>query len=106
MPQTGTQSRPSLPMIEQVLWSLLFLGVVAMLSLPEARSSSVALGWMPLWLAGLPAAALATSVLLRWVHAREPAPLVVRVRRTRSQGLPAPRRAGMATRRQRLPRAA
>lgn len=106
MPQTETKSRPSLPVIEQALWGLLFLGVVAMLSLPEARSASVALGWMPLWLAGLPAAALATSVLLRWARGFEPAPSLLRVRRPRSPGAVATRRAGMVARRLRLPRAA
>ncbi|HEY4529099.1 MAG TPA: hypothetical protein VIG97_02035 [Luteimonas sp.] len=37
--------------------ALAFLAVVAMLSLPQARNASPTFGWLPLWLAGLPAAA-------------------------------------------------
>lgn len=37
--------------------ALLFLAVVALLSLPGARGDSATFGWLPLWLAGLPASA-------------------------------------------------
>ena len=37
--------------------ALAFLAAVAMLSLPQAREASTTFGWLPLWLAGLPATA-------------------------------------------------
>lgn len=44
---------------------LAFLAAVAMLSLPQARTASPAFGWMPLWLAGLPATAWLALALAR-----------------------------------------
>lgn len=41
----------------RVLLALMFLAVVAMVSLPQARVASASFGWMPLWLFGLPATA-------------------------------------------------
>ena len=41
----------------RVVLALAFLSAVAMLSLPEARAASANFGWLPLWLAGLPATA-------------------------------------------------
>lgn len=41
----------------RVVLALVFLAVVAMLSLPQARMASPTFGWLPLWLAGLPTAA-------------------------------------------------
>lgn len=49
---------------------LAFLGAVAMLSLPGARAAG-ALGWMPLWLLGMPLAAL---LALRLADLRERMP--------------------------------
>jgi hypothetical protein len=40
-----------------VLLAAMFLAVVAMLSLPQARAASATFGWLPLWLVGLPATA-------------------------------------------------
>ena len=37
--------------------ALAFLAAGAMLSLPDARTASAMFGWLPLWLAGLPATA-------------------------------------------------
>lgn len=51
--------------VEQLLSGLLFLGAVAIVSLPAARASA-SFGWMPLWLLGLPAASLATARILAW----------------------------------------
>ncbi len=48
--------------VRQGLIGLAFLGVVAMLSLPAARGIGP-LGWMPLWLLGMPLAALAALAL-------------------------------------------
>ena len=40
------------------LWRALWLGVAAVLLLPAARGQSEWLGWLPLWLVGMPASAL------------------------------------------------
>ena len=40
------------------LWRALWLGVTAVLLLPMARGHSEWLGWLPLWLVGMPASAL------------------------------------------------
>ncbi len=56
--------RPSL--IEQSLLGAVALGLVAMLSLPAARSTSESLGWLPFWLLALPLSAWAVARLLRW----------------------------------------
>ncbi|MGY0612786.1 hypothetical protein [Luteimonas sp. A501] len=46
--------------------ALMFLALVAMLSLPQARGDSASFGWVPLWLAGLPVTAwLALAVARR-----------------------------------------
>lgn len=37
--------------------ALAILAAVALLSLPGARTASATFGWLPLWLAGLPATA-------------------------------------------------
>jgi hypothetical protein len=55
--------RPSL--IEQSLLGAVALGLVAMLSLPAARSTSESLGWLPFWLLALPLSAWAVARLLR-----------------------------------------
>lgn len=53
------------PQIVSWLLGAVFLGVIAMLSLPAARGDSAALGWMPLWLVGMPLVSLATLLLVR-----------------------------------------
>ena len=62
MPATA-HDRPSL--IEQSLLGTVALGLVAMLSLPAARSTSESLGWLPFWLLALPLSAWAVARLLR-----------------------------------------
>lgn len=62
MPATA-HDRPSL--IEQSLLGAVALGLVAMLSLPAARSTSESLGWLPFWLLALPLSAWAVARLLR-----------------------------------------
>jgi len=44
--------------LRQGLLGLAFLGLVSMLSLPAARGAGP-VGWMPMWLLGMPLAALA-----------------------------------------------
>lgn len=58
------------PQIVSWLLGAVFLGVIAMLSLPAARGDSVALGWMPLWLVGMPLVSLATLLLVRVAGSR------------------------------------
>lgn len=62
MPATA-HDQPSL--IEQSLLGAVALGLVAMLSLPAARSTSETLGWLPFWLLALPLSAWAVARLLR-----------------------------------------
>lgn len=47
-----------------LLLGALCLGLVATASLPAARGHSAALGWMPLWLVGMPLVALAVAAFL------------------------------------------
>lgn len=49
----------------RVVLAALFLAVMAMLSLPPARAASATFGWLPLWLAGLPATAWLALALAR-----------------------------------------
>jgi hypothetical protein len=58
----ATEDAPSLA---PWLLGALFLGAIAVLSLPAARADSDALGWMPLWLLGMPLASLAALVATR-----------------------------------------
>lgn len=53
----------------RMVLALAFLAMVAMLSLPQARTASPTFGWLPMWLAGLPAAAgLALAAARRRRH--------------------------------------
>lgn len=72
--------------LRQCLLGLAFLGVIAMLSLPAARGADTAVGWLPLWLLGMPLAALA-ALWLRDLRPRFP-----------DRRLPAPAPAGMRRR--------
>jgi predicted lipid-binding transport protein (Tim44 family) len=59
----ATAAAPQAP-LRGVLLGTLCLGLVAMASLPAARGHSAALGWMPLWLVGMPLIALAMAAWL------------------------------------------
>lgn len=54
-PRAGAGAAPD--WAGRLVLALAFLAVVAMLSLPEARTASSTFGLLPLWLAGLPATA-------------------------------------------------
>lgn len=54
------------PLAEQLLLASLALAVLALLIFPAARGVSEALGWLPLWLLGLPGSAWAALRLRRW----------------------------------------
>ena len=61
----------AVPPLAAWLLGALFLGAIAMLSLPAARADSAALGWMPMWLLGMPLASLAALAAVR-LHLRLP----------------------------------
>src|SRR3546814_16039274 len=68
---TANAGNSAMPPLATWLLGALFLGVVAMLSLPAARADSAAFGWMPLWLLGMPLASLAALAAARF-HLRRP----------------------------------
>ena len=53
---------PDTRFLRQALIGAAFLGLVAIVSLPAARGAGP-VGWMPLWLVGMPLAALAALAL-------------------------------------------
>lgn len=57
--------------LRQSLIGLAFLGLVAVVSLPAARGAG-AIGWMPMWLLGMPLAGLA-ALRLADLRSRAPA---------------------------------
>ena len=59
------------PPLTAWLLGALFLGAIAMLSLPAARADSAVLGWMPMWLLGMPLASLVALSAAR-LHLRLP----------------------------------
>ncbi len=67
--QTDVRDSGTPPLAAWLLGAL-FLGAVAVLSLPAARASG-ALGWTPLWLLGMPLASLAALAAARF-HLRLP----------------------------------
>ena len=77
MPHANQSSRAvpapnsGVPPLAAWLLGALFLGAIAMLSLPAARADSAALGWMPMWLLGMPLASLAALAAAR-LHLRLP----------------------------------
>jgi BarA-like signal transduction histidine kinase len=61
----------SVSLVEQCLLGAVALALVAMLSLPAARSAGATFGWMPFWLLALPLMAWATARALRQRRHRE-----------------------------------
>ncbi len=61
----------SVSLVEECLLGAGALGLVAMLSLPAARSVNDTFGWLPFWLLALPLAAWATARALRHRSSRE-----------------------------------
>ena len=56
MPSLQTASvTPVDPRLARTLWQWLVLGVLAIVLLPAARGDSMLLGWLPFWLAVVPA---------------------------------------------------
>ncbi len=83
--------------LDTVLRHAVILGTLAVLLLPAARGSSAWIGWLPLWLVGMPLAAW-------WSLRRFPLPQVA-LRLPRRRRVQALRRTVRRTA-QRLPRAA
>lgn len=85
------------PRLDRGLRRLVLIGLAAMLLLPAARGYSTWLGWMPLWLLGMPLAgwwALHRFRLPRWPQAlRAPSGL-----RRRQSGIAQARRRSPAPR--------
>lgn len=53
----ATPPSPATRFLRQALLGLAFVGLVAVLSLPAARGTGP-VGWMPMWLLGMPLAGL------------------------------------------------
>lgn len=68
----GARTAAPAPTLAPWLLGALFLGAIAVLSLPAARADSAALGWMPLWLLGMPLASLTALALARLQALRLP----------------------------------
>ena len=96
------------PRLLQALSGALFLGIIAMLSLPAARADNVFVGWMPLWLLGMPLVALAAVSAARFARTVRPiATAALSARRRTPAGVQARHRAPAPARgRTGLPRAA
>lgn len=96
------------PQIVSWLVGAVFLGLIAMLSLPAARGDSATFGWMPLWLVGMPLVSLVTLLLVRAIGSRVQARAAVAIsgtgRRPRMQAQA--RRRRMPAPQQRWPQAA
>lgn len=90
-----SRSEPAEPRLARALARLASLGLLLVLAWPAARGHSAWLGWLPLWLAGMPAIAL-------WALHRFPVPRL----RAADPRLAAPRRGRLGrpqARRLRLP---
>ncbi|MET0756208.1 MAG: hypothetical protein ABWY31_08835 [Pseudoxanthomonas sp.] len=92
------------PRIERTLRLLLLTGLALVALLPAARGHSDWLGWLPMWLVGMPAVALWSLHRFRLPARKAPASGVLAPARRRRPGTQARRRAMPAVRR--LPRAA
>jgi hypothetical protein len=97
------------PRLVQWLLGALFLGAISVLSLPAAQADSAALGWMPLWLLGMPLASLGALAVVHVVRLRLPRrrmPDSSTAVRRRRPGTSVQARRTVATPRARWPRAA
>ena len=90
------------PRLEQALRQTVLIGVVAVLLLPAARGHNAWLGWMPLWLLGMPLTAWWALHRFRLPRRTLPPALRARRRRPRVQA----RRRTLPGRPGRLPQAA
>ena len=82
------------PRLLRSVRQLALAGVALVTVLPAARGSSAWLGWLPMWLVGMPLVAW-------WALLRFPLPRLSWLRRARHTGGQADRRGGGAARRRR-----
>lgn len=87
---------PETRFLRQVLIGVAFLGLVAIVSLPAARGAGP-VGWMPLWLLGMPLAALA-ALALADLRGRTPQSAMASQVAARKRARPAQARRRMAVR--------
>lgn len=73
------------PRVDEALKLLLALGVVLVLLLPAARGSAASIGWLPMWLLGMPLVALWATRDFRLPWGRTPEAAGLRMRRRRSE---------------------
>ena len=95
---------PADPQLERAVRLVLLTGLALVVLLPAARSHSEWLGWLPMWLVGMPAMALWSLHRFRLPAGNATAAGLAPSRRRRRPGTQARRRAMPAA--QRLPRAA
>ena len=57
-PFARPQARMPDPRLRRLAWGALWLGATVVLLVPAARGYSTWLGWLPLWLLGMPLSAL------------------------------------------------
>lgn len=72
------------PYLDEALKLLLAIGVVLVLLLPAARGSAASIGWLPMWLLGMPLVALWATRGFRLPWGRRPEATGPRARRRRS----------------------
>jgi len=94
------------PRLQQALLGALFLGIVALLSLPVARGDNAFVGWMPLWLLGMPITALLALYLGAFARTARPTAVSISFRRRGGDVTAQARRRDASPARTRLPRAA
>lgn len=82
------------PRLLRSVRQLALAGVALVLVWPAARGSSAWLGWLPMWLVGMP-------LMAWWTLLRFPLPRLSWLRRARHTGGQADRRGGGAARRRR-----
>ncbi len=89
------------PRLDHALRQIVLIGLIAVLALPAARGHNAWLGWMPLWLLGMPLSAWWALHRFRLPRGADAVGRPVR-RRARTQA----RRRSLQSNPQRLPRAA
>ena len=84
------------PRLDEALKLVLAIGAVLVLLLPAARGSVASIGWLPMWLLGMPLVALwaCRGFHLPWAGRTGPASLRPRRRRSAPQARRRPRRMG------------
>ncbi|WP_156963015.1 hypothetical protein, partial [Aerolutibacter daejeonensis] len=68
------------PRLDEALKLLLAIGVVLVLLLPAARGSAASIGWLPMWLLGMPLVALWATRGFRLPWGRRPEATGLRAR--------------------------